>query len=101
MQGDQQKQFDFFIYQPLNDFHCIESGSITTFIEFGVNEKWNNIGISTVAQAISKGKQFSTVFKCLKHAKYCLPGGRTTEDPSSSDLIEKVSVFLYTIIFND
>ena len=101
MEGDQQKQFDFIIYQPLNDFHCIESCSITTFIEYGVNEKWNDVDISTIVQAISKGKQFSTVFKCLKYAKYCLPGGRTTEDPSSNDLIEKVSVFLYTIIFND
>ena len=101
MQGDQQLQFDFVIYQALNDFHCIESGSIATFIEFGVNEKWIDIDISTIAQAISKGKQFSTIFKCLKHAKYCLPGGRITEEPSSDDLIERVSVFCYTIIFND
>ena len=101
MQGDQQKQFDLFIYQPLNNFHCMESGSIATFIEFGVNEKWNDIGISTIAQAISKGKEFSNVFKCLKYTKYCLAGGRTTEDPSNNDLIEKVSIFLIIIIFSD
>ena len=100
MQGDQQMQFDF-IYQPLNDFQCIESGSIATFIEFGVNKKWNDIDVSTIVQCISKGKQLSTIFKCLKYAKYCLPGGRITEEPSSNDLIERVTVFCYTIIFYD